>query len=307
MKIKILVSAILAVLIGLLVKISIQPDSLPITMLSEKEAVNIVLAEYPQLAIYQTTDLPPSSIETIQSHDGWYLGFIRQGSGVPGILDAKCYYIHNNKTISFIGEFVRENSNVVDSINLETCESVTEIAQVIPESPNTKTGLRLGESGNFDTISIIPLSIEEDSRCPSDVNCIQAGTVRLKIQVVSSIGTSTNTVELNQVLTTAGMNITLTEVSPLKNSKIITTKNEYRFIFTVTKQETSTVTDTNNACYRGGCSSQICSDQPNMMSTCEFKEEYACYRNALCERQLDNRCGWTQTPDLRTCLSTQSI
>lgn len=56
-------------------------------------------------------------------------------------------------------------------------------------------------------------------------------------------------------------------------------------------------------CFVGGCSSQICSDQEGVISTCEFRPEYACYQQASCERQTDGACGWTQTPELTTCLA----
>lgn len=55
-------------------------------------------------------------------------------------------------------------------------------------------------------------------------------------------------------------------------------------------------------CFTGGCSGQICSDQEGVISTCEWKDEYACYQTATCERQGDQTCGWTQTPALLTCL-----
>lgn len=57
-------------------------------------------------------------------------------------------------------------------------------------------------------------------------------------------------------------------------------------------------------CYVGGCSSQLCSDQPDMASTCEFREEYSCYQTAKCERQRDGQCGWTDTPELSMCLNS---
>lgn len=56
-------------------------------------------------------------------------------------------------------------------------------------------------------------------------------------------------------------------------------------------------------CYVGGCSSQICSDQPDAVSTCEFREAYACYQTAKCERQTSGQCGWTETAELRMCLN----
>jgi len=56
------------------------------------------------------------------------------------------------------------------------------------------------------------------------------------------------------------------------------------------------------ACYRGGCSGQVCSDQSGVITTCEYRPEYACYANARCERQADGRCGWTKTAQLQSCL-----
>jgi hypothetical protein len=56
-------------------------------------------------------------------------------------------------------------------------------------------------------------------------------------------------------------------------------------------------------CYVGGCSGQICSDEQGVISTCEWREEYACYRTAACEVQADGNCGWTQTTELQACLA----
>jgi hypothetical protein len=57
------------------------------------------------------------------------------------------------------------------------------------------------------------------------------------------------------------------------------------------------------SCYVGGCSGQICSDQEGVASTCEWRDEYACYQSATCERQADGLCGWTQTTELLACLA----
>lgn len=58
------------------------------------------------------------------------------------------------------------------------------------------------------------------------------------------------------------------------------------------------------ACYRGGCSGQLCTDKPDMVSTCEWREEYACYKDAVCERQANGQCGWTESAALNACLMT---
>lgn len=56
-------------------------------------------------------------------------------------------------------------------------------------------------------------------------------------------------------------------------------------------------------CMITGCSSHICSDQ-DQVTDCAFREEYACYQSALCERQSDGNCGWTMTDELKACLET---
>jgi hypothetical protein len=58
-------------------------------------------------------------------------------------------------------------------------------------------------------------------------------------------------------------------------------------------------------CVKGGCSGTVCSETAgDMMTTCEFKPEYACYRTATCERQANGACGWTETPELASCLKS---
>jgi hypothetical protein len=56
-------------------------------------------------------------------------------------------------------------------------------------------------------------------------------------------------------------------------------------------------------CVKSGCSSTMCVEPgKEMVTTCEWKPEYACYQAAACERQADGSCGWTQTPELEACL-----
>ena len=56
-------------------------------------------------------------------------------------------------------------------------------------------------------------------------------------------------------------------------------------------------------CRVGGCSGQLCVGPGGPdISTCEWRPEYACYRDATCELQADGRCGWTSTDELRACL-----
>ncbi len=71
----------------------------------------------------------------------------------------------------------------------------------------------------------------EDSRCPSDVSCIQAGTVRVRGRVVSGGQTIARTFVLNEPIVTLGKTIELVSVTPATNTKINLKEEDYRFLF----------------------------------------------------------------------------
>ncbi len=65
---------------------------------------------------------------------------------------------------------------------------------------------------------------------------------------------------------------------------------------------------TSNGCAVSGCSGQLCISEEEArsgggVSTCEFRAEYACYKEASCEPQANGKCGWTQTRELKMCLA----
>ncbi|MDO8739962.1 MAG: hypothetical protein Q7J54_00115 [Candidatus Woesearchaeota archaeon] len=138
----------------------------------------------------------------------------------------------------------------------------------------------------------VTLTEINDSRCKPGVVCIQAG-------------------ELSPVFTMMGGNIgDLPEEVRLGTStvkKVI--KNGYIFELKDVIENTATITiskelKTLGNCYIGGCSKEICSDKEGVVSICMYKKEYACYKNAKCERQINGQCGWTQEPQLQACLKT---
>jgi eight-cysteine-cluster-containing protein len=55
-------------------------------------------------------------------------------------------------------------------------------------------------------------------------------------------------------------------------------------------------------CHVAGCSAQVCSEREDVVTTCEWRAEYACYQSARCEPQADGLCGWTPTPELLACI-----
>lgn len=65
---------------------------------------------------------------------------------------------------------------------------------------------------------------------------------------------------------------------------------------------------TAGGCVVGGCSSELCTDasKGSAVSDCLYRPEYACYKDAKCERQANGQCGWTPTPSLVACLAAPS-
>lgn len=53
------------------------------------------------------------------------------------------------------------------------------------------------------------------------------------------------------------------------------------------------------ACRATGCSGQICADH-DVVTTCEFRQEYACFRCMKCTR-VDGACQWKRGPDWERC------
>jgi hypothetical protein len=59
------------------------------------------------------------------------------------------------------------------------------------------------------------------------------------------------------------------------------------------------------ACYRGGCSQELCTDRPGAVSPCIWKPQFRCYKTAACERQPNGSCDFTPTAELKQCLATE--
>lgn len=175
-----------------------------------------------------------------------------------------------------------------------------------------ETSLKIGQTASFEALMIKPVAITEDSRCPVGVTCIQAGTVAVDMEIITPQGTVKNNIELNETVNVSGILIKLTNAAPLSVAGATIPSESYFLTFTVQKEVKQdividipkpVVTDPmDDGCYVGGCSAQFCTDNPALVSTCEYKEEYACYQKADCARQQTGECGWTESASLDACL-----
>jgi hypothetical protein len=110
-----------------------------------------------------------------------------------------------------------------------------------PPSPSGGIGsARLGQRGAIGGVAVTPLRIEEDSRCPTGVQCIQAGTVRLAVRI------ETRRARRQAVLTLAkplrldsGAWLTLCAVTPYPQRPGPVRPARYRFSFAVERAATA--------------------------------------------------------------------
>jgi len=67
------------------------------------------------------------------------------------------------------------------------CASAEQPAALPSSASSGPTFLKLRQRGAIGGFAVIPLRVEEDSRCPTGVQCIQAGTVRLSARIEGRI------------------------------------------------------------------------------------------------------------------------
>lgn len=109
----------------------------------------------------------------------------------------------------------------------------------IPDGTPVTQTVKLSGTVHIAGVQINPVEVVEESRCPTDVQCIQAGTVRVRAMVVERGGTDPTPqpalFELGVPLTIALDQVTLVDVKPAPHSGSSITPGDYVFTFTVVK------------------------------------------------------------------------
>ena len=93
--------------------------------------------------------------------------------------------------------------------------------------------LRLDETKLIASTTIKALAITEDSRCPSDALCIQAGKVVASFFVSGADGTKIIELESGTTATHGILSITLADVIPYPKSTSKISNEEYQFVLSV--------------------------------------------------------------------------
>jgi hypothetical protein len=87
----------------------------------------------------------------------------------------------------------------------------------------------LNQVATLDGITVRPVAVLEDSRCPASVQCVWAGRVRISAEVS---GAGTRELTLGEGLTVSGGTLTLVDVRPSKRAPEAIPPRDYQFTFT---------------------------------------------------------------------------
>lgn len=111
-----------------------------------------------------------------------------------------------------------------------------EFAACPAASTSATVSARIGQAVSALDVALTPEALLEDSRCPVDVQCIQAGTVRMRAELRSGLGTAKQVFILNQPITTEVEIVTLVAVSPEPHSGQTIAAGDYIFTFEIKKR-----------------------------------------------------------------------
>jgi hypothetical protein len=110
------------------------------------------------------------------------------------------------------------------------CEFAECPVTTTPVATSTTATLAIDDKVIVNAVVVSLTSLAEDSRCPVDVQCIQAGTVRVNV----TADTEEVVFKLGESHVVAGMTMTFVSVTPAqKKSKVTVPPADYRFTFTI--------------------------------------------------------------------------
>lgn len=151
---------------------------------------------------------------------GWSQNIVGSVNGVDGIGGLE----------SFIGEEIEVYAQYVTEGEYTLYGDAR--FYVTPVGSGTVT-LKVNEQGSVFGITLTPLEILEDSRCPIDVQCIQAGTLRVLVRIETPDNTSEQELAFNEVVKTEVSEITLVQVNPITDSASSIDSSEYTLTFKI--------------------------------------------------------------------------
>ena len=103
------------------------------------------------------------------------------------------------------------------------------------QNQDTTITLSVGQTLQTNGMAVTLSSITNDSRCPVDVSCLQAGTVNAHVTIVFPKETKTMDLSLHVPVDFGDYDVTVTQVTPMKHSKQEIKARDYKVTFLISK------------------------------------------------------------------------
>ena len=99
---------------------------------------------------------------------------------------------------------------------------------------NGEATARLGETARIGDVSIRPIEVVQDSRCPVDVQCVHAGVFHVRVEIRTAREARTEVMELRRgIALEDARSLRLTEVTPPRRAEPDQGPLDYRMTFTL--------------------------------------------------------------------------
>lgn len=98
-----------------------------------------------------------------------------------------------------------------------------------PNAPNGPVEVSLGQRAELGGYAVTPLRVLEDSRCPTGVQCVWAGRVRLEVRIEGDRARTTGELATDKPLALEGGEVSLLGVAPAKIPQRGIAPGDYRF------------------------------------------------------------------------------
>jgi hypothetical protein len=156
---------------------------------------------------------------------------------VGGGTSVSCMALSSSPDVRYAGKRVRVTG--IDrgaDLLVRSIEIITTSSTSTPQPQKATVIARIGQKVSAMGVSITPHEIVEDSRCPQGVQCVWAGTVKVRSTLEGGMGVSPVTFEIGFPISTEAEFITLTQVSPYPTAGTPTNPDTYRFTFEISKR-----------------------------------------------------------------------
>jgi hypothetical protein len=158
---------------------------------------------------------------------------------IIGIIGGAYYFGTKQNSTQSVKEVVTVATTTVETPQVTPSVKVVETPKVVEKpavkvvQPSTNTTIKIGQRVAINGLHVTPGKVTYDSRCPRDVQCVQAGTVELGVLLEGKTSTQNVIITLNKTFSFEGKKVTLVSVTPSKVSTKAIQESEYRFSITV--------------------------------------------------------------------------